>query len=87
MNLNTTKKFDRDLTRVKKRGKALSKLWITVEQLLSGSELEPRYKKHRLSGNWYPFWECHIEPNWLLIWEEKIGEILLVRTGSHSDLF
>jgi mRNA interferase YafQ len=46
-----------------------------------------RYRPHRLSGNWNRFWECHIEPDWLLIWDEDETALILVRTGTHADLF
>ncbi|MBM3569145.1 MAG: type II toxin-antitoxin system YafQ family toxin [Alphaproteobacteria bacterium] len=55
--------------------------------LLRGAALEPRHRRHRLSGQWRSHWECHVEPDWLLIWLESDGELILVRTGTHSDLF
>ena len=68
--LKTTKRFERDLKRTKKRGKPLDKLWAVVEQLLKDEPLEPRHREHTLSGQWRSFRECHIEPDWLLIWRE-----------------
>ena len=85
--LKTTKRFERDLKRTKKRGKQLDKLWAVVEQLLKDEPLEPRHRAHTLSGQWRSFRECHIEPDWLLIWRETEDELILARTGTHADLF
>jgi mRNA interferase YafQ len=85
--LKTTKRFERDLKRVKKRGKHLGKLWSVVDCLVSNEPLEAKHRAHSLSGEWQSFRECHIEPDWLLIWREIEDQIILVRTGSHSDLF
>ena len=68
LRLRTTKQFDRDLKTATKRGKNLDKLWAVVESLINGEPLAARHRPHRLSGNWSPCWECHIEPDWLLIW-------------------
>ena len=86
-NLFRTTQFKKDMKRVKKRGKRPEKLKIIVDQLINHEPLDDRFKAHRLVGNWYPNWECHIEPDWLLVWEESDSEIILVRTGTHSDLF
>jgi mRNA interferase YafQ len=49
--------------------------------------LESYNRLHRLTGNWAGFWECHIEPDWLLVWELKGDVLILARTGTHSDIF
>ncbi len=85
--LKTTKRFERDLKRTKIRGKQLDKLWAVVEQLLKDEPLDPRHRAHTLSGQWQSFRECHIEPDWLLIWRETEDELILARTGTHADLF
>ena len=85
--LKTTKRFERDLKRVRKRGKQLDKLWSVVDRLLNDEPLEARLREHTLSGQWQSFRECHIEPDWLLIWREAEDQLILVRTGTHSDLF
>jgi mRNA interferase YafQ len=85
--LKTTKHFERDLKRAKKRGKQLDKLWSVVECLLNNEPLDARHRAHLLSGEWQSFRECHIEPDWLLIWREAEDQLVLVRTGTHSDLF
>ena len=88
MRLLTTTRFERDLRRAKRRGKDLNKLWILVDRLLSEQSLDTRNRLHRLSGDWSRFWECHIEPDWLLIWDRTDSDSLtLIRTGSHADLF
>ena len=87
MRLQTTRRFERDLARAKRRGKNLEKLWAVVERLLEGQSLDPRHCPHRLSGDWASSWECHLEPDWLLVWNRREDALVLVRTGSHSDLF
>jgi mRNA interferase YafQ len=85
--LETTKQFERDLKKAKRRGKKLDKLWSVVEILLRGEALPVRCRPHRLSGEWRAFWECHVEPDWLLIWNDEAEALILVRTGTHADLF
>ena len=87
MRLLTTNRFEKDLKRTGRRGKDLDKLWRVVERLSSRQLLDPRNRPHRLSGDWSAFWECHIEPDRLLIWELAEDVLILVRTGTHADLF
>ena len=87
MLLLTTTRFERDLRLAQKRGKDVRKLWTVVDRLLAKQPLDQRYRLHRLSGGWSPSWECHIEPDWLLIWNEEDEALTLVRTGTHADLF
>ena len=88
MRLFSTTQFKRDLRRAKRRGKDLDILWAVVERLVSRQPLDIRNRPHRLSGEWSRFWECHIEPDWLLIWDTREDDALvLIRTGSHTDLF
>ena len=87
MRLLTTSRFEKDLKRADRRGKDLDKLWTVVDALLSGQDLHPRLRPHRLSGQWSESWECHIEPDWLLIWNYRDDALILVRLGSHADLF
>ncbi len=87
MRLLTTNRFEKDLRRAKKRGKDLNKLWNVVERLLAQQPLAPRHRPHRLAGDWSPCRECHIEPDWLLIWDQREDLLILVRTGTHTDLF
>ena len=85
--LTTTKLFERDVRRCKRRRKDIDKLWAIVNRLLAQEPLELRNRSHPLSANWRGSWECHIEPDWLLIWHATAEELTLVRTGTHSDLF
>ncbi len=71
----------------KKRKKNLEKLRKVVELLQQGQELAEKFRPHKLIGNWQPCWECHIEPDWLLIYRFRDNELHLIRTGTHSDLF
>ncbi len=49
--------------------------------------MEPRYRAHQLTGNMAPLWECHIENDWLLVWDENETTVTLMQTGTHSDIF
>ena len=66
--LKTTGQFERDLRRAKRRGKDLDKLWAIVETLGAGARLARRHRLHKFSGGQDRVWECHIEPDWLLVW-------------------
>jgi len=81
--------FRRDLKRMKKQGKEIHKLVEVVEWLANDIVLAPKYRDHALSGNYSGFRECHIEPDWLLIYQLDNENIVLVvsRAGTHSDLF
>ena len=84
-----TKKFKKDLRQAKKQGKDIEKLFEIIEKIAKDEALDERYRDYSLTGNYKGVRECHIEPDFLLIYE-KIDEVLvlsLVRTGSHSDLF
>ena len=79
--------FQRDLRKLSKRGKDLSKLYAVVESLAKGEPLAVKHKPHPLKGEWKPKWDCHIEPDWVLIYEVTQDAVKLARTGTHSDLF
>lgn len=81
--------FKKDYKLAKKRGLKLDKLTKIINLLAEEKELPKKYKDHNLSGNYKDFKECHIEPDWLLIYriENKELSLFLFRTGSHSDLF
>ena len=81
-----TKQFDRDLKRMLKRGKEKDKIKLVVSNLINEERLEPKYKDHKLVGNYEGRRECHIEPDWLLIYKPEKEMIIFERTGSHSDL-
>lgn len=80
--------FKKDVVLARKRGLKLDQLYETVDLLASGEPLPKKYQDHQLIGNYSGFRECHIRPNWLLIYninDEEL-ELLLFRTGTHSDL-
>lgn len=81
------KQFRRDLKRQRRRGKDIDELIVAVEVLAEQGALPSAYRPHRLSGEWSTVWECHIEPDWLLIYTVTDEEVLLIRTGTHDDLF
>ncbi len=80
--------FKKDLKLAKKRGYNVEKLRAVVRKLASGEELEAKYRDHVMIGDYIGFRECHIEPDWLLIYriKEEVLELYLSRTGTHSDL-
>ncbi len=84
-----TGKFKKDLKAVIKRGYNIELLGVVVDALAEGKELPAKYKDHTLMGNYKGCRECHITPDWLLIYEVDGDELYLylTRTGSHSDLF
>ena len=81
--------FQRDVNRSRKRGKDMDKLKTVVQCLISGESLSPKYRDHSLGGDWTHHRECHIEPDWLLIYRlfGEASEIRFERTGTHADLF
>lgn len=84
--LLTTTAFERDLKRVGKQGKDLDKLENVVTLLQERLRLPARCRPHPLRGNWIGHWDCHIEPDWLLLYRATDAELILVRTGSHAEL-
>lgn len=77
----------RDVKRIRKRGKDLRKLQGLVRCLTAGETLPPRHRDHALLGHWQPARDCHIEPDWILIYTIDENSLRLERTGTHSDLF
>lgn len=84
-----TGQFKKDVKLLKKQGKNFDKLFNVIEKLANGEALDPKNRDHSLSGNFSNYRECHVEPDWLLIYQknESTLVLLLVQTGSHSDLF
>ena len=82
-------RYKKDLKRVVRRGYNLDLLDEVVEMLEEGKALSPKYQDHALKGKWKTFRECHITPDWLLIYKIKHDVLILVlqSTGTHSDLF
>jgi mRNA interferase YafQ len=79
--------FRRDVKLAKKRGKDMAKLREVIQLLAEGDPLPARFRDHPLSGEWKHFRDCHIEPDWLLLYRIDGDDLHLVRTGTHSDLF
>ena len=82
-----TSQFKKDLKRIKKRGKEIEKLKVVINKLVENEPLEEKYRDHALSNNWAGSRDCHIEPDWVLIYRSEEETLFLERTGSHSDLF
>lgn len=84
-----TNQFKKDLKLAEKRHKSLDKLFAVVERLANGEALDPKYHDHDLTGKYEGCRECHVEPDWLLIYEvvDDVLVLMLYRLGSHSDLF
>ena len=80
-------KFRRDYKRQKLRGKVIGKLDRVVVLLVRDGMLDRTYQPHKLSGEYEGLWECHIEPDWLLIFNVTDDAVILFRTGTHADLF
>ncbi|MEO1162861.1 MAG: type II toxin-antitoxin system YafQ family toxin [Chloroflexota bacterium] len=80
--------FKRDAKKAKRRGKDIDKLEAIVDHIAQRRTLPPHYRDHALTSNWRGYRECHIEPDWLLIYQVNLDEKLLYlkRTGSHADL-
>ena len=89
LELVTTSAFRKDLKIAKKRGYNLSLIELVIDELLRENTLAPKYKDHALIGNYTGFRECHISPDWLLIYSIDKSKLILTasRTGTHSDLF
>ena len=87
MNLVYTGRFKKDFKRIIKRNKDENKLWDIIDKLLKGEALPAKCGDHPLSGEWNGRRDCHIEPDWILIYFVREDDLILERTGSHSDLF
>lgn len=87
--IKPTTKFQRDLKRVQKRGYDISLLTDIIKKLANGEQLPEKNRDHNLGGDYSNCRECHITPDWLLIYEIEDGALILylTRTGTHSDLF
>lgn len=79
--------FKKDFKKCQKRGLEIKKLKLVVSTLTVPENLPEKNREHYLSGNYRSYKECHIEPDWLLIYKQTEDSLELVRTGTHSDLF
>lgn len=89
LKIQTTNLFERDYKRIEKQGKDVSKLTTLMDILAQQKYLDKRYRDHKLKGDYTGHRECHIEPDWLLIYRINQNEkiITFIRTGSHAELF
>jgi mRNA interferase YafQ len=82
-----TRAYKKDLKRISRRGYDLTRLASILDALRAGQQLPAARRDHLLRGDWQGWRECHIEPDWLLIYRTTATEVLLARTGTHADLF
>lgn len=89
LNVRYSAKFKKDFKLAQKRGLPMQELKEIIQKLAAGETLEAKHRDHALSGNYAMFRECHIRPDWLLIYRinDDALELLAHRTGTHSDLF
>lgn len=81
-------RFRKDLKKVKRAERYdVNDLLTVVTTLAADKPVSPKHRDHSLTGEWVDFRECHIKPDWLLIYRLEPGKLILVRTGSHSELF
>ncbi len=87
--IDYTTKFKKSLKHCYKRGLDVEELRDVIKILSETGTLPDKYHPHKLSGRWNRAWECHIKPDWLLIWEQNDTELILlmIDTGTHSDIF
>lgn len=82
-----TRQFEKDVKRAKKQGKNLEKFKIIARRLLEEQPLDPIHRDHRLVGDYAGRRECHMEPDWLLIYKLELMRLIFERMGSHAELF
>ena len=84
-----TKQFEKDLKLMLRRGKDGKKMRDVISLLIRQEPLDPKHRDHKLIGNWKGRRDCHVEPDWVLIYQVEVGNgrIVFERTGTHSDLF
>ena len=87
MNIHYTTQFKKDYKRIKKQNKDPDQLKVVIEKLIADKKLKPKYRDHRLSGDRKGHRDCHIKPDWILIYRIEDEDLILERTGSHSELF
>ena len=84
-----TNQFKRDLKLAKKQGKDINRLFDVISTLAEGKKLDSKYRDHNLSGDYIGCRECHVEPDWLLVYEvmDHVLVLMIYRVGTHSELF
>ena len=86
-NIIRTSQFKKDVKKALRRNKDMDKLKILIFELVKKHALPAKYKDHALTGNYRDCRDCHIEPDWILIYQLREHEVHLIRTGTHADLF
>ena len=81
------KSFEKEIARDKRRGKNLANLRKVMKMIIYEEPLPPKYRNHKLKGEFEGYWECHVEPDWLLLYKKTGTHVYFARTGTHSDLF
>lgn len=82
-----SRRFEKDVKRMKGRGKNMEKLKLIARSLVGAEPIDPIHRDHQLIGNWHGRRECHIESDWLLIYKIQENLVIFERTGSHSELY
>jgi mRNA interferase YafQ len=85
--IQQTSRFKKDYRRVKSRGLDMGLLRAAITTLQNGEELDASYCNHQLEGKWKDSFDCHIQPDWILIYRTTDDSVILQATGTHSDLF
>lgn len=87
--IKPSSRFKKDMRLIKRRGYDQSLIISVIEKLANGETLDEKYRDHLLTGDYGGFRECHITPDWLLVYQVRERELILLlsRTGTHSDLF
>ena len=87
MKIVYTNQFIKDFKKIKSQDKDIDKLKTVINLLFDKEKLDSKYKDHKLTGKYKQFRDCHIEPDWILIYKTTTDVLTLYRTGSHSELF
>lgn len=87
LRFDTTNRFDKDLKKNLKKGKDRRKIYEVMRMIINQIPLDSKYRDHKLHGDWKDCRECHIEPDWLLIYRLEKDFVSFERTGSHPELF
>lgn len=87
MKIVYTNRFKRDFKKLKGKNKDIEKIKTVINLLFKRKFLEDKYRDHKLSGKYNQCRDCHIEPDWILIYKISSDELTLYRTGTHADLF
>ena len=85
--IRRTRQFQKDVKRLKRSGKTIEKLLFVINQIAEGEKLSRKYRDHSLKGAFKGKRDCHIEDDWILLYSIEDNELILYRTGSHSQLF